>query len=101
MAYRTITIGVCAMMSNPRAIGLRGLLLPVRLGPLPAEEPGVDPPDPGVLGPVQGDPATDQLAREEPVAVQLHVDLGALAPRPESDRLGVRADARAIVEHED
>src|SRR3989442_14315879 len=42
-----------------RAIGLRGLLLAVRLRPFPAEEPGVDPPDPGVLGAVQRDPATD------------------------------------------
>src|SRR3989454_2197070 len=76
-------------------------LRPARLAPPPADETGVHPPDPGVLGAVQGDPATDQLAREEPVAVQLHVDFGALAARTKSDGLGERADARAIIEHED
>src|SRR5207244_9790818 len=44
---------------------------------------------------------TAYVAREEPAAAQVHVDLGALAAGTEPDGLGVRADARAIVEHED
>src|SRR5207244_5725436 len=84
-----------------RAVRLRRLLLAVRLRPFAAEEPGVHPANPGVLGAAQRDPATDELAGEEPVAVQLHVDFGALAAGPEPDGLGERADARAVVEHVD
>src|SRR5207249_4737242 len=52
-------------------------------------------------GLAERDPTADELAREESVSVQFHVDLRTLAERTEADGLRVRPDTRPVVEDED
>src|SRR5438093_7604044 len=82
-------------------IGFRCVLLSVGPGPLAADQAGVHATDPGVPGLAERDPTADELAREESVSVQFHVDLRTVAGRTEADWQRVRPDARPVVEHEE